>query len=95
MHETVYEGRLFYTDKLNKMGAKIIMADPHRVIIQGPTQLYGHKIGSPDIRAGITLLLGALIAKGESTISNISHIQRGHANIIERLNNINTKIKEI
>jgi len=92
MHETVYDGRLFYTDKLNQMGAHIIMADPHRVIINGPTKLYGKKIGSPDIRAGITLVLGALIAQGESKIMEIHHIERGHEKFVERLNSLGANI---
>lgn len=92
MHETVYDGRLFYTDKLNAMGAEIIMADPHRVIVNGPTTLYGKNIGSPDIRAGITLVLGALIAQGTSQITQVFHIERGHENFIERMQSLGAKI---
>lgn len=94
MHETVFDGRLFYTDKLNSMGADIIMADPHRVIINGPTPLYGKNIGSPDIRAGITLVLGALIAQGTSQITNIFHIERGHERFVERMQAIGARITQ-
>ena len=93
VHEVIYEGRLFYTDSLNKMGAKIIMADPHRVIVEGPTQLVGKKLESPDIRAGIALVIAALIAQGESTIDHVNHIDRGYERIDERLRLIGAKIE--
>jgi UDP-N-acetylglucosamine 1-carboxyvinyltransferase len=95
MHETIYDGRLFFTDLLNKMGADIIMADPHRVFVQGPTKLYGKSISSPDIRAGITLVLAALIAEGESTIANIYHIDRGYEQLEKRLQAIGANIERI
>ncbi len=95
MHETIFDGRLFYTDKLVKMGADIIMADPHRVIINGPTQLFADKIASPDIRAGITLILAALIAKGTSDVMNIHHIERGYADFVERMRAIGAPITQI
>ncbi|MCC6639005.1 UDP-N-acetylglucosamine 1-carboxyvinyltransferase, partial [Candidatus Falkowbacteria bacterium] len=94
MHETIYDGRLFYTDKLNSMGADIIMADPHRVIVNGPTQLFGKRIGSPDIRAGITLVMGALIAKGSSEITQIHHIERGHADFLVRMQSVGASITQ-
>lgn len=93
MHETIYDGRLFFTDKLNQMGANIIMADPHRVLVQGPTRLYGKKISSPDLRAGITLVMAGLIAKGDSQIFNIHHIDRGYENIEGRLRGIGAEIE--
>lgn len=92
MHETIYDGRLFYTDLLNQMGAEIIMADPHRVLIQGPAKLYGKKIASPDIRAGITLVMAALIAEGESEIANIYHIDRGYEALEKRLQAVGADI---
>ncbi|MBL7053317.1 MAG: UDP-N-acetylglucosamine 1-carboxyvinyltransferase [Candidatus Portnoybacteria bacterium] len=95
IHETIFEGRLFYTDMLNQMGAKAIMADPHRVIIQGPTELYGRRLISPDIRAGIALVIAALIAKGESIIENIYQIDRGYEKIEERLKKLGADIKRI
>ncbi len=95
IHETIFEGRLFYTDMLNQMGAKIIMADPHRVIIQGPTKLYGRYLISPDIRAGIALIIAALIAQGESIIENVYQIDRGYERIEERLSKIGADIKRL
>lgn len=95
VHETIYDGRLFYTDVLNQMGADIIMADPHRVIVKGPTKLKGKKIYSPDIRAGMALIIAALIAKGQSTVENIYQIDRGYENIDERLRNLGANIKRI
>ena len=95
IHETIFEGRLFYTDMLNQMGAKAIMADPHRVIIQGPTKLYGRRLISPDIRAGIALVMAALMAKGESVIENIYQIDRGYEKIEERLQKLGADIKRM
>lgn len=92
VHETIYDGRLFFVDKLNAMGADIIMADPHRVFIKGPTKLYGKKISSPDLRAGMTLVLAALIAEGESVIENVYHIDRGYEKIEERLQSLGADI---
>jgi len=95
IHETIFEGRLFYTDMLNQMGAKIIMADPHRVIVQGPTKLSGRYLISPDIRAGIALVIAALIARGESVIENIYQIDRGYERIEERLSMIGANIQRV
>ena len=95
IHETIFEGRLFYTDMLNQMGAKVIMADPHRVIVQGPTKLYARRLISPDIRAGIALVIAALIARGESIIENIYQIDRGYERIEERLQKLGAKIKRV
>lgn len=95
VHETIFEGRLFYTDILNQMGAKIIMCDPHRVVVTGPTPLLGRKVASPDLRAGITLVLAALIAQGTTTIENIYQINRGYENIVSRLQNLEADIKQI
>lgn len=95
VHETIYEGRLFYTDILNQMGADIIMADPHRVIVQGPSILHGKKIQSPDIRAGMALIIAALIAKGQSVVDNIYQIDRGYEKIDERLRALGADIKRV
>jgi UDP-N-acetylglucosamine 1-carboxyvinyltransferase len=95
VHETIFEGRLFYTDILNQMGANIIMCDPHRVVINGPTKLYGRKVASPDLRAGITLLLAALVSQGTTSIENIYQINRGYENIVSRLQEIGADIKQI
>lgn len=93
--ETIYEGRLFYIDKLNSMGANIFMADPHRVMVNGPTQLHGKKIASPDIRAGMAMIIAGLIAEGETEIDNIYQIDRGYERIEERLIGIGAKIKRV
>jgi len=95
IRETVFEGRLFYTDILNQMGADIIMCDPHRIVIQGPSRLYGRRIISPDIRAGISLVIAALIAQGKSTIENIEQIDRGYEKIEQRLQKIGADIKRV
>lgn len=95
VHETIYDGRLFYTDILNQMGADIIMADPHRVIIRGPNKLHGKKIHSPDIRAGMALIIAAIISEGQSIIDNIYQIDRGYEKIEKRLQSLGADIKRI
>lgn len=92
IHEAIYEGRLFYTDKLVQMGAKVIMCDPHRVIITGPTKLSGRKLESPDLRAGMALILAGLSAEGQTIIENIYQIERGYENIVSRLQALGAKI---
>jgi len=92
VHETIFEGRLFYTDKLKQMGAQVIMCDPHRVIINGPNKLYGRKLESPDLRAGFALVLAGLVAEGKTVIENIYQIDRGYEHIEERLQNLGAKI---
>lgn len=93
VHETIFEGRLFYTDKLKQMGAQVIMCDPHRVIINGPTKLYGRRLESPDLRAGFALVLAGLVAEGETQIDNIYQIDRGYEKIENRLQGLGAKIK--
>jgi UDP-N-acetylglucosamine 1-carboxyvinyltransferase len=95
VHETIFEGRLFYTDKLNQMGASIIMCDPHRVIVNGPTCLFGRKLESPDLRAGFALVLAGLIAEGTTEIDNIYQIDRGYEHIEERLKALGADIKRV
>ncbi len=91
-HDWMFSGRMYFTDKLVSMGARIILCDPYRVLIQGPTQLYGEKLESPDIRAGMALLLAALAAKGTSTIRNIRQIERGYEKVDEKLGNLGARI---
>lgn len=91
--EKMFESRLFFTDKLIGMGARIILCDPHRAIIVGGGRLHGGQISSPDIRAGMALLLAALCAKGESTIHNVHQIDRGYERIDERLNALGARIR--
>ena len=98
VHQKMFESRLFFVDKLIDMGAKIILCDPHRASISGINrqyQLRGTTMTSPDIRAGISLLIAALSAKGESTIHNIEQIDRGYEDIDMRLSNIGAKIERI
>lgn len=95
VHETIFEGRLFYTDLLNRMGAEIILCDPHRAIVQGPTALRGRKLESPDIRAGIAMVLAGLIAQGETVIGNIEQIDRGYENIDARLRALGADITRV
>jgi len=91
--EKMFESRLFFTDKLIGMGARIILCDPHRAIIVGGNRLQGAEISSPDIRAGMALLLAALCAKGESIIHNVHQIDRGYERIEERLNALGARIR--
>ncbi|GAP20082.1 UDP-N-acetylglucosamine 1-carboxyvinyltransferase [Leptolinea tardivitalis] len=84
-HDWMYPSRMYFTDKLVGMGAKIVMCDPHRCIVQGPSQLYCEKMESPDIRAGMALVLAALSAQGKSQIRNIGQIDRGYESIDTKL----------
>jgi UDP-N-acetylglucosamine 1-carboxyvinyltransferase len=95
VHDPIFDGRLVFTDILNTMGARIIMNDPHRVLVSGPTKLHGRKIASPDLRAGISLLMAGLIAHGTTVIDNIYQIDRGYEKIEERLNALGAQIKRI
>jgi UDP-N-acetylglucosamine 1-carboxyvinyltransferase len=79
----MFSGRMYFTDKLVGMGARIILCDPYRVLIQGPTQLYSEKLESPDIRAGMALLLAALAAKGTSKIRNVVQIERDMSELMK------------
>ncbi len=92
VHETIYDRRLLFTDLLTQMGANIIMADPHRVVISGPTKLYGRKLISPDLRAGMALVIAALIAKGKTEIENIYQIERGYEDLVGRLKGLGASI---
>jgi UDP-N-acetylglucosamine 1-carboxyvinyltransferase len=94
-HDWMYSGRMYFTDKLVSMGAKIILCDPYRCIVQGPSPLYGEKVESPDIRAGMALLLAALAAEGKSTIRNISQIDRGYADVEEKFKALGAKIERV
>jgi UDP-N-acetylglucosamine 1-carboxyvinyltransferase len=84
-HDWMYPSRMFFTDKLVSMGANIVLCDPHRCIVQGPSQLYGEKMESPDIRAGMALVLAALSAQGRSVIRNVGQIDRGYEQVDAKL----------
>jgi UDP-N-acetylglucosamine 1-carboxyvinyltransferase len=94
-HDWMYSGRMYFTDKLVSMGARIILCDPYRCLVQGRTQLYGEKLESPDIRAGMALVLAALAAQGSSTIRNINQIDRGYANVDGKLKALGAKIERV
>lgn len=94
-HDWMFSGRMYFTDKLVGMGAKIILCDPYRCLVQGPNQLYGENLESPDIRAGMSLLLAALAAKGQSTIRNVSQIDRGYENVDGKLRALGAKIERV
>lgn len=94
-HDWMYPSRMYFTDKLVGMGAQIVLCDPHRCIVNGPTRLYGEKVESPDIRAGMALLLAALAAKGQSTIRNIGQIERGYEKVDEKLRSLGANIKRM
>ena len=91
--EKMFESRLFFVDKLVSMGARIILCDPHRVVVTGPATLYGERLESPDIRAGMAMLIAALCAEGTSTIGNIGQIDRGYERIDERLRDLGAVIE--
>ena len=91
--EKMFESRLFFVDKLVSMGARIVLCDPHRVVVSGPAQLYGERLESPDIRAGMAMLIAALCADGTSTIGNIRQIDRGYERIDERLRGIGAVVE--
>ncbi|HUF01339.1 MAG TPA: UDP-N-acetylglucosamine 1-carboxyvinyltransferase [Gaiellaceae bacterium] len=91
--EKMFESRLFFVDKLVTMGARIILCDPHRVVVTGPAKLYGARLESPDIRAGMAMLIAALCAEGTSTIGNIGQIDRGYERIDERLRALGASVE--
>jgi UDP-N-acetylglucosamine 1-carboxyvinyltransferase len=91
--EKMFENRLFFTDKLVSMGARIILCDPHRAVVTGPTQLRGQRMESPDIRAGMAMLLASLCAVGESTIGAVYQIDKGYERIDERLRMLGARIE--
>jgi UDP-N-acetylglucosamine 1-carboxyvinyltransferase len=91
--EKMFESRLYFVDHLIGMGAKIVQCDPHRVVVTGPTQLQGSTVTSPDIRAGIALILAALCAKGETTILNAESIDRGYEAVDVELAKLGADIK--
>ena len=94
-HDWMYSGRMYFTDKLVSMGARIILCDPYRCLVQGPTQLFSERLESPDIRAGMALVLAALAAKGKSKIRNISQIDRGYDNVEGKLRALGANIERV
>ena len=95
MHEKMFESRMFFVDKLIAMGARIVLCDPHRALIAGPSRLRGATLESPDIRAGMAMLLAALCAEGRSIINNVGQIERGYERIDERLRALGAQVQRV
>ncbi len=95
IHEKMFESRLFWVDKLIGMGARIVLGDPHRAVIVGPSPLYGQRLTSPDIRAGMALVIAAMCAEGQSEIQNVEQIDRGYQQIDERLRALGGRIERV
>ena len=93
--EKMFENRLFFVDKLVAMGARITLCDPHRAIVSGPSRLHGERVESPDIRAGMAMLIAALCAEGTSEIGNAMQIDRGYERIDERLRGLGARIERV
>jgi UDP-N-acetylglucosamine 1-carboxyvinyltransferase len=93
IHEKMFENRLYFVDKLVSMGARVIVCDPHRAVVSGPSRLHGERVESPDIRAGMAMLIAALCAEGTSEIGNIRQIDRGYERIDERLRALGARIE--
>ena len=95
IHEKMFESRLFFVDRLISMGARIVLCDPHRALVVGPSPLEGATLSSPDIRAGMALLIAALAAKGASRIQNVEQIDRGYEDIDTRLKALGASIERV
>ena len=95
IHEKMFENRLFFVDKLVSMGARVIVCDPHRAVVSGPSRLHGERMESPDIRAGMAMLIAALCADGISEIGNVRQIDRGYERIDERLRALGARIERV
>ncbi|TSC64998.1 MAG: UDP-N-acetylglucosamine 1-carboxyvinyltransferase, partial [Candidatus Doudnabacteria bacterium Gr01-1014_77] len=95
LHEWMYEGRLGYIHELSKMGAKAHIIDQHRAEITGPTELSGTDVSSLDVRSGMVLVISALVAKGQSTLHEIQHIERGYEDIVNKLKAIGADIERV
>jgi len=94
-HDWMFSGRMYFTDKLVSMGARIILCDPYRCLVQGPNYLQGEQLESPDIRAGMSLLLAALCARGTSVIRNVGQIERGYEKIDDKLRELGARIERV
>ncbi|MFW5800745.1 MAG: UDP-N-acetylglucosamine 1-carboxyvinyltransferase [Spirochaeta sp.] len=93
IHEKMFESRMFFVDKLIAMGAQIILCDPHRAVVSGPARLTGSVLVSPDVRAGMAMLIAAMCAEGQSEIHNVYQIERGYERLVERLSSIGARIE--
>ena len=93
--EKMFESRMFFVDKLISMGAKITLCDPHRAVVSGPSMLHGDHLVSPDIRAGMAMVIAAMCAHGTSRISNVYQIERGYEDLVGRLQALGAKIERV
>jgi UDP-N-acetylglucosamine 1-carboxyvinyltransferase len=95
IHEKMFESRMFFVDKLIGMGARIILCDPHRAVVSGPARLKGSTLVSPDVRAGMAMVIAALCAEGTSEIQNVYQIERGYEGLSDKLSSLGAKIKRV
>jgi UDP-N-acetylglucosamine 1-carboxyvinyltransferase len=93
VHEKMFESRMFFVDKLIAMGARIVLCDPHRAVISGPTKLMASELISPDVRAGMAMVIAAMCAEGSSIIRNVYQIERGYENLVSRLSSLGARIR--
>jgi UDP-N-acetylglucosamine 1-carboxyvinyltransferase len=92
IHEKMFESRMFFVDKLIAMGARIVLCDPHRAVVSGPAKLHGSELISPDVRAGMAMIIAAMCAEGKSIIRNIYQVERGYENLVERISSLGARI---
>ena len=95
IYEKMFESRMFFVDKLIGMGARIILCDPHRAVVSGPSRLKGGELVSPDVRAGMAMVIAALCAEGRSTINNVYQVERGYENLTGRLRALGARIERL
>ncbi|MGP1587249.1 MAG: UDP-N-acetylglucosamine 1-carboxyvinyltransferase [Treponemataceae bacterium] len=95
IHEKMFESRMFFVDKLIGMGARIVLCDPHRAVVSGPTPLHGTELVSPDVRAGMAMVIAAMSARGESRIKNVYQVERGYEHLTEKLQSLGAHIERI
>jgi len=95
IYEKMFESRMFFVDKLIGMGARIILCDPHRAVVSGPSRLKGAELVSPDVRAGMAMVIAALCAEGKSTIHNVYQIERGYEDLALRLKSLGARIERV
>jgi UDP-N-acetylglucosamine 1-carboxyvinyltransferase len=95
VHEKMFESRMFFVDKLIGMGARIVLCDPHRAVISGPSRLMGSELHSPDVRAGMAMVIAAMCAEGRSVIYNVYQIERGYENLVTRLSSLGARIRGV
>ena len=95
IHEKMFESRMYFVDWLIRMGADIILCDPHRAVVNGPSQLIGSQVSSPDVRAGMALVIAAVCAQGRSTIDNIYQIERGYEDLCGKLQALGLEIERV